>query len=49
MNKVFTRVSTANGQPKSENAVLVVKNSDDKLRTVTLPWITRGLSGLRQP
>jgi C-terminal processing protease CtpA/Prc len=39
-NKLFTRVSTVNGIPSSDNAVLTVKRGDETF-DVTLPWVKK--------
>ena len=40
MNKLFTRVSTANGLPKEKDALLVVKRGTKEIE-VSLPWVTK--------
>lgn len=42
MNKIFTRVSTQNGQPTGSDAILTVKR-DDKEIEITVPWIVKDL------
>jgi C-terminal processing protease CtpA/Prc len=42
MNKLFTRISTANGLPKTTDSILVVER-DGKDIDVTLPWVTKDL------
>ncbi|MBS1963761.1 MAG: hypothetical protein JST04_16240 [Bdellovibrionales bacterium] len=39
-NKLFTRVSTSNGVPTADNAVLTVKRGD-QIFDVTLPWVKK--------
>ncbi len=41
-NKLFTRVSTLNGLPTADNAVLTVKRGDQTF-DVTLPWVKKDL------
>jgi C-terminal processing protease CtpA/Prc len=42
MNKLFTRISTMNGLPKSADAILTVVR-DKVTMKITLPWVTKDL------
>lgn len=42
MNKLFTRVSTMNGLPKTKDAVITLKRGEKEF-TYTLPWVLKDL------
>lgn len=43
MNKIFNRLSIANGLPTASDAILTVQDAE-RIKTVTLPWVVKDLA-----